>query len=640
MYVIGTAGHVDHGKSTLVKRLTGIDPDRLAEEKAREMTIDLGFAWLTLPNGETIGIVDVPGHRDFIENMLAGVGGIDAVLLVIAADEGVMPQTREHLEILDLLGIERGLVILSKVDMVDDAEWLELVEHDILSVLQNTSLENADIVRVSAQRGTGLNTLIERLTSLLNETAPKPDYNHPRLPVDRVFTVSGFGTVVTGTLLGGTLRVGDEVEAQPGGRRARVRGLQNHRQQVEFLTPGSRAAVNLAGIERSAIQRGDVLVSPGQLQPTTLIDVRFRHLLSAPRALKHNAEIKFFSGTSESTGHVRLLDDEALEPGAEGWLQIRLEKPLAIARGDRFVVRYPSPAETIGGGLIVNPHPGRRWRRFQEHVIHQLETQMLGSPAERVVQAAEQPEPVKKGELQSLVGQSDHELQLALHEALREGLLTQFADGTFLSTARVNALLHRMLHELAAFHQAEPLRLGMSREELRSRLKVKNSTLTALLSSQDDIIDEGKLLRLKNHQIRFTDEQARDIAALMRLMDNAPYTPPSPAEASQIIGENTLRALIELGEFVLVQPDVIFTAAAYQEMVTTTLAIIDREGSITAKALRDHFDTSRKYAIGLLEHLDSLGITRRVGDERVRGRNSTLIEDSALSRRSPPQSQA
>jgi selenocysteine-specific elongation factor len=349
MRVIGTAGHVDHGKSTLVQRLTGIDPDRLAEEKAREMTIDLGFAWLKLLTGETVGIVDVPGHRDFIENMLAGVGGIDAVLLVIAADEGVMPQTREHLAILDLLGIQHGLVVLSKTDMVDDPDWLALVERDIADTLIGTALQGAAIVPVSARTGAGIAELNERIAELMAQMPPRADYGQPRLPIDRVFTISGFGTVVTGTLLGGTLRLGDEVVIEPAGLRGRVRGLQSYKQTVSVAEPGSRVAVNVSGVERSAVARGFVLTHPGRLLPTTLVDVHFRYLADASRPLKHNAEVKFFVGAAEAMGHVRLLDSEMLQPGSDGWLQIRLEKPLALAQGDRFIVRCPSPSETVGG---------------------------------------------------------------------------------------------------------------------------------------------------------------------------------------------------------------------------------------------------------------------------------------------------
>ncbi len=620
MRVIGTAGHVDHGKSTLVRALTGIDPDRLAEEKAREMTIDLGFAWAKLPSGETVGIVDVPGHRDFIENMLAGVGGIDAVLLVIAADEGVMPQTREHLAILDLLGVQHGLVALTKTDLVDDPAWLELIEHDIHDTLADTSLAEADIVRVSARTRAGLDTLFDRLAALLDEMPPRADYGSPRLPIDRIFTISGFGTVVTGTLLGGAVRVGEEVEIQPAGLRGRIRGLQSYKQTVDTAEPGSRVAVNVSGVDKRAVGRGDVLTYPGQLQATTLIDVRFRHLKDAGRPLKHNAEVKFFSGAAESVAHVRLLDVDELPPGQEAWLQLRLETPLALAQGDRFILRYPSPSQTIGGGGIVNPHPARRWKRFQADILDQLATRMNGTPAERLAQTARVPE--KRSALQKHLGYNTADFEAAVHDGLAQGLLVELPGGELLARGAWDALMRHMLDELRAFHRTAPLRLGMSREELRSRLGLKGATLNALLDMQSEIVAEGERLRLADHAIRFDSAQQSRAAALRQQIAAAPYAPPSFAEAAQLAGEDVVYALIELGEIVAVQPDIIFSRAAYDELVSAILEMIDRDGSVTASGLRDRFNTSRKYAIGLLEHLDSVGITRRAGDARVRGHRS------------------
>lgn len=617
MRVIGTAGHVDHGKSTLVKRLTGIDPDRLAEEKAREMTIDLGFAWLTLPNGEILGIIDVPGHRDFIENMLAGVGGIDAVLLVIAADEGIMPQTREHLAILDLLGVQNGLIVLSKIDLVED-DWLELVEGEIREALRGTTLAEAKIVRFSAHNDTGIENLLIQITSLLDDIPPNTDYKHPRLSIDRVFTISGFGTVVTGTLLGGTLHVGDEIEIQPTGLRGRVRGLQSYKQSVDLAQPGSRVAVNVVGIEKTALERGHVLVYPRQLQPTVLADVRFRHLKDASRPLKQDAEAKIFVGAAEATARVRLLDAEALSPGDEGWLQLRLEKPLPLAQGDRFILRYPSPGETIGGGVIVNPQPGRRWKRFQPDVIAQLETRLLGTPAQRLAQAANQPEPIKQPALQKLLGYSDDELNDAIQDALNQGLLVQVPDQAYLAAARWGDLHTQLLHEVRVFHNAAPLRRGIGREELRSRLGISQGLFNLLLGSNEEVIAENNLIHAADHNIRLNAVQQQAVNTLLMQMQTNQYSPPSFAEAAQITGEDVLRALIERGDIVQVQPDIIFTRESYDEMVVAILELIDTHGQVTAAEIRDRFHTSRKYAIGLLEHLDNVGITRRVSDARVR----------------------
>ena len=380
MRVIGTAGHVDHGKSTLVEKLSGINPDRLAEEQSRQMTIDLGFAWLDLPTGETIGIVDVPGHRDFIENMLAGVGGIDAALLVIAADEGIMPQTREHLAILQLLDIKNLIIALSKIDLIDDPEWIELVELEIEDLLAQSGFADVPLIPVSAHSGAGVKDLVAAIQRVLAGLSPPVNARQPRLPIDRVFVVGGFGAVVTGTLSGGTLSIGDSIELQPSGKIGRVRGLQSYQRAVPIAAPGSRVAVNIAGLNRADIQRGDVLTYPGQIQPTRLADAHFTQLADLERRLAHNAEVKFYCGASESIAKVRLLDADTLRPGADGWLQIRLRDPLPLSRGERFILRYPSPPETIGGGLVVNAHPRGRLKRFQPAVISELEMRLSGAP--------------------------------------------------------------------------------------------------------------------------------------------------------------------------------------------------------------------------------------------------------------------
>ncbi len=623
MRVIGTAGHVDHGKSTLVRRLTGIDPDRLIEEKAREMTIDLGFAWLELPHSGTIGIVDVPGHRDFIENMLAGVGGIDAVLLVIAADEGVMPQTREHLAILDLLGVENGLVVITKTDMASDSDWLELVETDVLGVLEGTALEHAEVLRVSAHTGDGIPELAEHLDTLLTGLPQRPDYDQPRLPIDRVFSMSGFGTVVTGTLLGGALRVGDEIEIQPTGLRGRVRGLQSYKQTVPVSYPGSRTAVNISGVEKRAIERGHVLTHPGLIHPTRLVDVQFRHLPDAERPLHHNTEVKVYCGAAETLARARLLDQQTLAPGESGWLQLRLQDALPLARGDRYIMRIPSPAQTIGGGVVVEPHPRRRWRRFQPTVINTLETLIQGTPAQRLAQHAESPEPIRTAELQKLTGLAAVEFDEAVRQALAEGLLTALTDDSLMATSSYRAGQRQILTLLEQFHQDTPLRAGMPREELRSRLEIKSATLALLLESlKDQVVVENNNIRLPDHSVRFSEQQQAAVNRLRQQMATQPYAPPSYTEAVDITGERVLRALIDMGEIVQIQRDIILSSSAYDEMVNATLTIIDRDGSIDAKGLRDRFNTSRKYAIGLLEHLDSLGITRRIGDDRVRGKRA------------------
>ncbi|HEX8230154.1 MAG TPA: selenocysteine-specific translation elongation factor [Chloroflexia bacterium] len=385
MYVIGTAGHVDHGKSTLVKALTGIDPDRLQEEMAREMTIDLGFAWLTLPSGREVSVVDVPGHERFIKNMLAGAGGLDAALLVIAADEGPMPQTEEHLAILHLLGVSRGIAVLTKRDTVDD-EWLALVEEEVRERLKGTTLEGAPILAVSAKTGQGLEELKVEMDRLLEQTEPRADKGRPRLPVDRVFTIAGFGTVVTGTLTDGRFKVGQEVEIVPGGLRSRIRGLQSHKHKVESIGPGNRVAVNLVGVEVDDLARGMVVMLPGTLEPTTRVDVHLELLADSPVTLEQNSSLDFFTGASETAAQATLLDVDRLEPGQSGLVQLRLRDPVALAKGDRYIARRPSPSLTIGGGEVIDPHP-RRHKRFSEETLQTLRTLQQGTPEELLLEA-------------------------------------------------------------------------------------------------------------------------------------------------------------------------------------------------------------------------------------------------------------
>lgn len=619
MRVIGTAGHVDHGKSTLVHRLTGIDPDRLAEEKARALTIDLGFAWLTLPNGETLGIVDVPGHRDFIENMLAGVGGIDAALLVVAADEGVMPQTREHLAILDLLGIDAGLVALTRVDLVDDPEWLELVKEDVLELLDGTCLADAPMMPVSATANVGIDELLGCLVTVLARRQVRQDDGQPRLPVDRVFTMSGFGTVVTGTLTGGSLHPGDEIELQPGSLRGRIRGLQSYQQKVQRALPGTRVAVNISGLAKATVARGHVLGKPGQLRSTTLADVTFRYLSTASRPLRHNAAVKLFSGTAETSARVRLLSGDELAPGASGWLQLRLAQPVPLAHNDHFILRRPSPAETIGGGVVIDPHPGRNWKRNQTQVLRRMQINAEGSPAQRLALAAGGRKPLTRNELQLESGLGSAALGTALANALQQHLLVALPGPRWLALSDWQALTQRMQALLADFHRNYPLRRGMPREALRSQLRLEQPTLTALLEQDSAVVSEDDVVQLRQHEILFSPQQQDQADKLMTLLGDNPYTPPSWQEAVAVTGEELLGALLESGALVRVAPDIVFGVAAWRELVRAVLEIIERDGSVSASQLRDRFGTSRKYAIGLLESLDDARVTRRQGDVRVRG---------------------
>lgn len=618
--VIGTAGHIDHGKSSLVQALTGIHPDRLPEERARQLTIDLGFAWLRLPDGRPLGIVDVPGHRDFIQNMLAGVGGIDAALLVIAADEGVMPQTREHLSILDLLGIPRALVALSKCDLVDDEEWLELVQLDIEDLLAETALAGAEICPVSVKTGAGLAELRERLVALLAEMPPRADHDRPRLPIDRVFTLDGFGTIVTGTLAGGHLRVGEELAIEPEGIRARIRALQCYEQAVEEAPPGARVAANLSGLRGQKLRRGQALARRGTLPASRLIDVHYRHLADNPRPLRHHTEVKLFAGAAECGARVRLLGAEQLAPGEEGWLQLRLQRPLPLAEGDRYILRLPSPARTIGGGVIVDPLPRRRWKRFASDRATVLETRLRGDPAQRLTEIARQPSPQAIADLRAISGLSEDEFAAALAQAQAGGELIRLGQDFAQAAGAFRDLRMQVNALLGEYHRRQPLHIGMPQEELRSRLRCSGAALAALLAEMSDEVNrEGEKLRSRGHEIRFTEEQSARIARLAAAFARQPAMPPAAREAAAMVGADVWYALLERGDYVLVAPEVAFARADYEEYRAAALRLIEEEGPLSASALRDHLQTSRKYAISLLEHLDATGFTRRAGDERVLG---------------------
>ncbi len=621
MRVIGTAGHVDHGKSTLVEKLSGMNPDRLAEERRRGLTIDLGFAWMRLPNGETVGIVDVPGHRDFIENTLAGVGGIEAALLVVAANESIMPQTREHLAILRLLGVRHVIAVASKTDLIDDADWMELVMLEIEELLAQNGFGGAPIVPVSAVTDAGLDELVAAVQQMLNRLPHPSDHARPRLSVDRVFVLSGFGAVVTGTLSGGSLSIGDTVELQPHGKIGRIRGLQSYKQAVERALPGSRVAVNIAGISGSDIKRGDMLAYPGQIRPTTLVDAHVRQLANVDRTLEHNAEVKFFSGAAESMAHARLLDADALMPDSQGWLQIRLRRPLPLSRGDRFILRCPSPAQTIGGGVILNAHPGRRLKRFQPDIIQDLEWRLTGSPAEQLALVARGRTPLKWAELRARFDSGDEELTAALAAALQDKRLIQIDAQHYWAASSYHKLNSQLQAELARHHRDNPLRLGLPRSELPSRLNIKLSLLDHLIERDPRLISEWDAVRLREHQIIFSESQQARIDELMRILNDKPYSPPSLVELNQRIGEDLLRALIDLRQIIRVSEGIVFAKAHYEQLVRAIRQRIETDGEIDAKTLRDQFGTSRKYAIAVLDHLDSLGITQRVGDVRRRGRH-------------------
>jgi len=625
--VVGTAGHIDHGKTSLVKALTGTDTDRLPEEKARGITIDLGFAFLEEPGGLTIEIVDVPGHERFVKNMLAGVGGIDLAMLVIAADEGVMPQTREHLAICSLLKIKAGLIALTKADLVE-ADWLELVREDVAGAVRGTFLEGAPIVPVSSKTGQGLDELRAALRALAAAVPQRATDELPRLPIDRVFTVKGFGTVVTGTLTAGALATDDRVEVYPKRAEAKIRGLQAHGHPVTSARAGQRTAINLQGLERAAIARGDVVGRPGTLVASTLVDGTLELLADAPRAVKTRTRVRFHVGTSEIMARALLLDRPELAPGETGFVRFRLEAPLVARPGDRFVVRSYSPIVTIGGGTLLDVDPPRFKRKGPALVTH-LEALQTGSPE---VVLEEHIRHVGSGgvRLTTLSGRVPFgpERLRVLLEALRaSGRVVSIDRDWFIHPDSFARLRGLVVDELSAFHRAHPLTPGMSREELRGRAGGADERVFAFLMSSLDAEGVAKTerdkARLASHEVRLSPEQQRVVDTLEGEFSRAEAAPPSPEEALGRAGvggdeeHELFQVLVQSGKLVRVKESLFFHARALDSIQTKLVALLRERKEIGPSDIKDLLGISRKYAIPLLEFFDQRRVTARVGERRI-----------------------
>ncbi len=618
MYVVGTAGHVDHGKSALIEALTGIDPVRLQEEKDRGMTIDLGFAWMRLPSDTEISIVDVPGHEKFVNNMLAGVAGIDLVLLVVAADESVMPQTREHLAILNLLKVKRGVIVVTKADLVD-SDWIDLVVADIEEILSTTILSESPIVPVSSITGDGLNQLTSVMDDLLKITEPKRDVGRPRLPIDRSFTMPGFGTVVTGTLIDGTLNVGQDVQFSMSGQTTRIRGLQTHRSKLNQALPGSRVAVNLSGVSHREIKRGEVLTTPNWLSPTTAIDVELNIIPDAPRQVRHNMFVTVHSGSNEVIGRVRLLEKQIAEPGNTTWAQLKLVSPLAVVKGDRFVIR--SNQITLGGGNIVDSH-ARRHRRMHLPTLERLKVMGKGSDKDILLKAIEISEPREFHELVNQVNFQSDMARIALESMAHDGLIITLGqlhkepDALLYSMPEWTLMTEKIRDNLETYHHQFPLRNGTPKEELRSKLRMKLSIFNRVfprLKNDGVLLEEKAQVRLPQHHPKLSKIQEKEVDSYMELLDIDPYSP----STSLSIDQEILNFLADQGKIAKVSETVVFSATAYQEMVDKIVLYIKDHQEITVANVRDLFGTSRKYAMALMNHLDQEKITRRVGDARI-----------------------
>ncbi len=627
--ILGTAGHIDHGKSALIKALTGIDPDRLKEEKLRGITIELGFADLTLPSGQLLGIVDVPGHERFVRHMVAGATGMDLVALVIAADEGVMPQTREHLEICQLLQVKRGLVVLTKADLVEE-DWLELVEEEVREVIAGTFLEGAPIVRFSAVTGQGTDELLKTLAELAAQVPPKPVRGIFRLPIDRVFTIKGFGTVVTGTAISGHLKVGEAVSVYPAGFKARVRGLQVHGQAVEEALAGNRTAINLQGLEKEEVERGMVVAPSGVLLPSRRLDAFLEILPSAPRPLKHRQAVRLHTGTSERVALPLLLDADDLPPGASGYVQFFLREPLALKPGDRLVIRSFSPVFTWGGGVIlhVNPH---RHKRHQAAVLEHLGTLRNGSPEQvlRLYLLESGAAGRSRSELEALLPWDPGELAGLLARLVKEGAAINYdpEKERYLFSETAQELEKHIQDLLAAYHRKHPLKPGLSKEELRRHLPPQMEVrlfnhLLGGLGNRKQIAVEKDLVRLSTHKVTLAVDQEDLSNRLAALYRQGHFSPPTLKEAGAALNlapdklKQLLTVLVNQGRLVKVKEDLYFHQEAIARLKGALVDFLKKNKEISVVQFKDLTQTSRKFTIPLLEYFDSTRTTVRVGETR------------------------
>ena len=628
--ILGTAGHIDHGKTSLIRSLTGIDTDRLKEEKARGITIELGFAHLTLPDGRRIGIVDVPGHEKFVRHMVAGATGVDIVALVVAADEGIMPQTREHVEICELLGVRYGLVVLTKVDLVDE-EWLELVEEDLGDFVQGTFLEEAPVVHFSAVNGRGTDDVLGVVAEIASRVEEKQAGSLFRMPLDRVFSMKGFGTVVTGTTISGSLALGDTVMIYPGEHTAKVRGLQVHNESVAEAGAGLRTAVNLQGLERDSVQRGQVLAPAGSLHQSRRMDVWVRYLSSNGKPLKNRAQVRFHVGTSEHIGRLLLLGAEELPPGQDAPAQIILEEAAVCLAGDRFVLRSYSPIRTIGGGEILNPVPHRH-KRFNEQVLADLRTLKERDPvaALRILVDSAGLAGASARELAGMIDLPAKAIKSGLDQILsrQEAITYDKERGRIISRRTSDQLTESVLAILADFHREFPLRPGLIKEELRTRVKGLSDTrlLTFILdrlSGAGDVVVDRDLVRLSGHKPRLAEEQKEIEETLIRVFRNAGLTPPYLKEiAGDLPGDaaahkEVMDHLIKRGELVKIKTDLFYHRVVLDDLWARTREVIREQGELTTPQFKDMTGLSRKYLIPLLEYFDLKGLTMRIGDKRV-----------------------
>ncbi|MCR3955426.1 MAG: selenocysteine-specific translation elongation factor [Gudongella sp.] len=629
--IIGTAGHIDHGKTTLIKALTGRETDRLKEEKDRGISIELGFTYFDLPNGQRAGIIDVPGHEKFIRNMLAGVVGIDIVMLVVAADEGIMPQTAEHLAILDMAGVKKGFVVITKADMVEE-EWIELVKEEVWEAVEGTFLEGSPIIPVSSTKKTGIDKVISLIQDMAVELEDKNVNDMPRLPIDRVFTISGFGTVVTGTLLAGKFSVGDEVEIYPSGIKSRIRSIQVHDQDAKEAFGGQRVAMNLANVKKDEIERGNVVAPINAMVSTMMLDVKVKLLKSLDKVIENRTRLKLYLGTEEILCRIVLLDKEALEPGEEAYAQLRLEAETVAKRGDRFILRFYSPMFTIGGGEILEPNPAKR-KRFDDDDIQELKIKDEGDFGDIVEHMI-----LDKAKLYLSVKEMARETSMLEENILEEirnlqkaGKITLYElskDIYPVHMEHIANLVESMEKVLRVFHSKYPLRAGASKEEMRSRFlqKAKPKLAEGII---EDLVQKGHfkqekdLISLQDFKPEYSDEQLNIKNKILELFNGDAFMPPKKEDLIKSdLGKNEdieeiIMDMLNRQELIKISEDLILTPENLQKSKLELINHIEEFGGVSVAEYRDLLNTNRKNAIGLLEYFDQIKITRRDGEKRV-----------------------
>ncbi len=627
--ILGTAGHIDHGKTSLIKAISGTDTDRLKEEKERGITIELGFASLDLPGGQHLGIVDVPGHEKFVKNMVAGATGIDIVLMVIAADEGVMPQTREHMEICTLLGIQHGLIVMTKTDMVDE-EWLELALEDIREFSQGTFLEDAPILPVSSVTGDGIPELISTIDEIAGSIPQRPPSSLFRLPIDRVFTMKGFGTVITGTLVSGKVNVGETIMVYPTGITSKVRGIQVHNQSAESAEAGMRTAINFQGLDKTAVKRGEVLSTPDALIASYMVDISFHYLASSKKPLKNRTLVRFHTGTSEVMGYLILLEQEELPPGQTVVAQLRLDSPVAIVKDDRFVIRSYSPVRTIGGGQVLNPIP-QKHKRLKQDVIDGLQHLADEDPEAIISQQIQQAGygGVSFSHLKIMTNLTDKLLDTALQHLLSQKTITQTdkQNRIYLHQITFDQLIQKSAEYLANYHAANPLKAGMPKEELKSKFpqlsdpKIFNMVLNQMIKN-DQIVQEENTVRLSGHLVSLGADQADIRKKIEAIYQKGGLQPPYFRDVPNLLSvdpnhtKDVMLLLVEEGRIVKTKDDLYFHVDAITELKNRLVDFLKANEDITTPQFKEMTGVSRKYVIPLIEYFDASKVTLRVGDSR------------------------